>query len=268
MDIGAEIARYFVLGGLFYLLYLAVPLLGLWLWHKQRRIWVWPLALIWFTGFVVVPFVEYQRAYQLAHTSWDLAVIPESIPIDGKVFVADDTARTPHTAIHRFSDPKGSFGLYNRPELAAQLVAGPVDFADLRFFEHIRTPGTYKDRSKVEVPEGTRVPADYLMLSHFRGDQRAIFGALDHPMVDEMPTNFSADYLILEVLDPAAFDLRRARIVMLLPYGSQSYYAWPFNPMVRKVYSAADYATRRDLQLNLFCAGLSEDDRDRCRRDM
>ncbi|MFL4471258.1 hypothetical protein ACERZ8_15735 [Tateyamaria armeniaca] len=268
MDIGAGIARHFIMGGLFYLLYLLVPLLGFWLWRKGLRFWVWPLALIWIAGFVLVPLVEYQRARLQAEANWSLAILPDSVPIDGKVFVSDDTVRTPHTAIHRFSEPAGSFGLYNREEMATALAAGPVDFADLRFFEHVPAPGEYKDRKTVETPPGTRVAADYLMLSHFRGPARAILDTITHPATDSLPNGFGVDYMIVDVSDPAAFDLSTARITMLLPYASKSYYAWPFNPMVRQVYSAADYATQRDIQLDLFCANLSEQKRDRCRRDM
>ncbi|MEO0381787.1 MAG: hypothetical protein AAF252_16080, partial [Pseudomonadota bacterium] len=98
--------------------------------------------------------------------------------------------------------------------------------------------------------------------------ERDLLHLLNHPSTDALPRHFGVDYVIVEVPDPAAFDLRTARIVMLLPYASKSYYTWPFNPFARKVYTAADYATRRDLQLDLFCAELSEDERDSCRRDL
>ncbi|WP_299731575.1 hypothetical protein [uncultured Tateyamaria sp.] len=268
MDLGPGFALDFILAVLFYLLYVLVPLLGVWLWRKCWRIWVLPLGLLWCVGFVFVPLIDHQRARLQAEAMWGLAILPDSIAIDGKVFVSDDTVRTPHTAIHRFNTPARAFGLYNRDKAAAALAAGPVDFADLRFFEHVPAPGEYKDRKTVETPQGTRVPVDYLMWSDFRGDEHVLLDMLNLPGVDTLPNDVSVDYAILEVQDPSAFDLRSARVLMLLPYASKSYYAWPFNPMVRRVYSAADYTTRRDIQLNLFCSNLSEQERDRCRRDM
>ncbi|MEO0379931.1 MAG: hypothetical protein AAF252_06640, partial [Pseudomonadota bacterium] len=217
MDLGTGFLTIFLLGGLFYLLYLLVPLLGFWLWRKGQAGWIWPLAIVWVLGVFVVPVVDFQRARLQSEEAWALAVLPDTVPIDGESFVTNDTVRTPHTAIQRFNAPGRMFGLFNWDETAAAVVAGPVDFADLRFFEHLPAPGECKDRKQVETSPGTRVSPDFLMLSNFHRPERDLLHLLNHPSTDALPRHFGVDYVIVEVPDPAAFDLRTARIVMLLP---------------------------------------------------
>ncbi|MEX0309949.1 MAG: hypothetical protein AB3N17_06840 [Tateyamaria sp.] len=266
-----EFGPWFVLkpifAGLIYLLYVLVPILGVWLWRRGKRGWAVGLAAAWVLC-ATAPLLDQQRARLQAEAQWDLRVMPDTLPIDGRVFVSDDTVRTPHTAIHRFNAPEAVYGLYNLDETRAAFLAGPVDLGDLRYFEHVAAPGRYKDRRTVETPAGTRVTPDYMMLARFHGEGRALLYALKHPRGIDWPEGFGAQFAIVTVDDPAAFDIRTAQMVMLVPYASESYYPAPFNPLVRKVYSAAPYSDQMALLIEYFCAGLDAETRDRCRRDI
>ena len=257
-----------VLAGLIYLLYLAVAVLVVWLWRRQRQGWAITLAIVWVLCAVLLPALDWQRARLQADAHWALRVMPDGFDIDGRTFLADDTVSTPHTAIHRFNAPEAVYGLYNADDSRAAMLAGPVDFKEFRVFQHVPAPGRYKDRQTAETPPGTRVNADYLMLSRFFGERKAVLHALQHPGGEPLPQRFGASFAILEVTDPAAFDLRSARVVMLVPHASESYYPAPFNPFVRKVYSAASYSDQMTLLMGYFCAGLDPDTKDRCRRDI
>lgn len=268
VDFGPSFIVNILVGALFYALYLIVPAVGYLLWRRGRRVVPMALAALWVTGAVIVPWVDWQAARLEARAHWDLRVMPEALPITGMSFLSDDTVRTPHNALNRFNDPGRLYGLYNRKESMAALRAGPVDFADFRFFENVHAPGRYKDRRTIDVPKGTRIAPDYIMLSGFFGDHRSMLSVMQHPEGHSFPPEFGAQFAILEVDDPAAFDLSAARMVMLVPYASESYYSAPFNPLMRRVYRAVPYSEEMALLIRYFCSDLDAETQDRCRRDI
>ena len=268
VDLGPSFLLDFVVGLLFYALYLIVPVAGYLMWRRGRRVVPVVLAGLWVTGAVIVPWVDWNAARLQTQTHWDLRVMPDALPITGMSFLSDDTVRTPHNALNRFNAPGALYGLYNRKDSMEALRAGPVDLADFRFFEDVHAPGRYKERRTVEVPKGTRIAPDYIMLSGFFGDNRTMLNVMQHPDGHSFPPAFGARFAILEVDDPAAFDLSAARMVMLVPYASESYYTAPFFPLVRRVHSAVAYSDEMALLIRYFCSDLDAEARDKCRRDI
>lgn len=257
-----------ILAGLFYALYLIVPVLGYRLWRRGFRFAACGLAALWLVGAVIVPLVDWQGARVQTQAHWDMRVMPDDLPIAGKAFLTDDTVRTPHYALNRFNEPGALYGLYYARDSAAALTSGPVDLADFQYFQTLYEAGRYKDSRKIEIERGTRIAPDYMMLSGFSGAKPALLDTLSHPDGHRFPDGFGAEFAIVAVDDPAAFDLSAAKVVMLVPYASRSHYTPPFNPLVRRVHSAVSYSDKMSLLISYFCRDLDPEARDRCRRDI
>ncbi|MEL6619223.1 MAG: hypothetical protein AAFP16_10135 [Pseudomonadota bacterium] len=268
VDFGPEFIGRLIAIGAFYLLYLIVPVVAYLAWRRGLRVVSMGLAALWVSGAVLVPLIDYMQARQQAQNGWAMRVMPDTLPIDGMAFLSDDTVRTPDSALNMFNKPRALYGMYGRAATVEALLQGPVDLGDFRYFRHVHRPGVYKDRDTVEVPPDTRIDPDFIMLSRFWGDGRRVLQAMQHPAGAVFAPEFGARFAILEVADPAAFDLRTARVVMLVPYASASYHPPPYNPFVRDLYRAATYREEMALLMRYFCADVSEDRRDRCRREI